>query len=321
MISVLVTGASGFVGSALSLHLAANGFAVIRAVRRSTVGSQSDSEIAVGSINALTDWRAAIGSCSIIVHTAAHVHITANKAVDSLEEFRRVNVEGTINLATQAAAAGVKRFIYFSSIGVNGSETSGAPFTAEDIPAPYSPYTQSKYEAECALRALLHDSKMQLVIIRAPLVYDSKAPGHFKQLLDLVRKGIPLPFGAIQNRRSFVSLDNLVDFVRVCCEHPSAAGETLLVSDGDDLSTPELIRCLGDGMLRKTLLVPVPIDILFVMASLVGKNEQLRKLCSSLTICIDKTTQLLAWHPPVLSRWALKRAAANYLSDIHKYTR
>jgi len=245
------------------------------------------------------------------VHCAARVHVMADTAANPLAEFRRVNVQGTLNLARQAAAAGVRRFAFVSSIGVNGAETFGLPFSAQDVAAPHSPYAVSKYEAELGLQALAAETGMEVVIIRPPLVYGLGAPGNFGSLIRWLRRGVPLPLGAIHNQRSLVSLDNLVDLIVTCLTHPAAINQTFLVSDGEDVSTTELLRRMGQALGRPARLVPVPVSWLKLAAKLVGKPDVAQRLCGSLQVDIEKTRRLLGWTPPLSLDQGLKRAAGN----------
>jgi len=230
-------------------------------------------------------------------------------APDPLEEFRRVNVLGTLNLARQAASAGVRRFVFVSSIGVNGAETFQQPYTALDSASPHSPYAVSKYEAELGLQALAAETGMEVVIIRPPLVYGPNAPGNFGSLMRWLQRRVPLPLGAIHNQRSLVALDNLVDLIVVCLTHPAAANQIFLVSDGEDVSTTELLRRMGQALGRPARLVPLPASILKLAAAMVGKPDVAQRLCGSLQVDIEKTRRLLSWTPPLSLAEGLKKAA------------
>ncbi len=258
---VLVTGATGFVGAALVQRLLENKSAaeIVAAVRSytNTLPAGVKQEI-FGDLMGKVDWQSALEDISSVVHCAARVHVMADTAADPLEEFRRVNVQGTLNLARQAAAAGVGRFVFVSSIGVNGAETFQRPFTAHDEVAPHSPYAISKFEAEQGLRVLAAQTGMEVVIIRPPLVYGPGVKANFAAMMRWLKRGVPLPLGAIYNRRSLVALDNLVDFIVLCLTHPAAANQTFLVSDGEDVSTTGLLRRMGQAMGRPARLIPVP---------------------------------------------------------------
>jgi UDP-glucose 4-epimerase len=265
-----------------------------------------------GDLEPATDWSVALGGILVVVHCAARVHVMADTAANPLEEFRRVNVQGTLNLARQAAAAGVRRFVIVSSIGVNGAETFQRPFTAHDEAAPHSPYAASKYEAELGLQALAAETGLEVVIIRPPLVYGPGAPGNFGSLMRWLKRGVPLPLGAIHNQRSLVALDNLVDLLVTCITHPAAANQTFLVSDGEDVSTTELLRRMGEAMGRPARLLPVPVSLLKLAAIVVGKPDVAQRLCGSLQVDISKTRQLLSWTPPLSLDEGLRRAAAGH---------
>ena len=312
---VLVSGANGFVGRELCTQVLARNMAVHGTTRKPVVLPGGVVPFVVGNINAETPWTNALTGCSAVVHLAARVHVMADDAVDPLEEFRRVNVQGTLNLARQAAASGVQRFVFVSTIGVNGAETFHQPFTSADQTAPHSPYAVSKYEAELGLQTLTSETGMEVVIIRPPLVYGPNAPGNFGSLVRWLRRGIPLPLGAIHNRRSMVGLDNLVDLIVTCLDHPAAANQTFLVSDGEDLSTTQLLQRLGRALGTPARLIPVPAMLLKAGAALVGKPAIAQRLCGSLQVDISKTQQLLGWVPPLSVDEGLKRAAEGYLRE------
>jgi nucleoside-diphosphate-sugar epimerase len=269
---------------------------------------------AVGSIDGNTDWMDVLTGCEVVVHLAARVHVMADTANNPLEEFLRVNVLGTLNLARRAAAAGVGRFLFISSAGVNGAETSQRPFTSADTVAPHSPYAVSKYEAELGLQALAAETGMEVVIIRPPLVYGPNAPGNFGSLMRWLSLGVPLPFGLVTtNRRSLVGLDNLVDLILTCVDNPNAANQTFLVSDSDDLSTADLLRRIGKALNRPVRLIPVPVSILKIAFSSLGKRAIAHSLLGSLQLDINKTCEVLNWKPPVSVDEGLRRAAQQRL--------
>ncbi len=309
---ILVTGGTGFVGSAVLARLDADGAVPVRAAVRSAGAriAPGIDKVVVGPLAGDTDWHAALAGVSALVHCAARVHVMEDTAADPLEEFRRVNVQGTLALARQAAAAGVRRFVFVSSIKVNGEMTAaGKPFTADDAPAPVDAYGVSKMEAEQALRALERQSGMQVVIIRPPLVYGKGVKANFAAMMRWLARGIPLPLGAIHNRRSLVALDNLVDLIVTCVRHPQAAGQTFLVSDGQDPSTTELLQRMGRAMGRPARLIPVPAACLTLGASLLGKRAVAQRLCGSLQVDIGKTRRLLGWTPPLTLDQGLQKAA------------
>jgi nucleoside-diphosphate-sugar epimerase len=311
----LVTGASGFIGSAVMSRAIQDGRMQVRGTvrQRPSRTSASAETVLVGDLGTDTDWQSALSGIDTVVHTAARAHIMRESSAQPLLEFRRANVEGTLNLARQAAAAGVHRFIFISSIGVNGAESFKRPFTAADPAAPHSPYALSKYEAECGLQQIARDSGMQFVIIRPPLVTGARAPGNFRRLMQCVSRGIPLPLGGIHNLRSIVSVDNLVDLIVTCVAHPNAADEIYLVSDNEDLSTSELLRRLGRSFDRPARLIPVPASILRAGAALMGKTAAAQQLCGSLQVDISKTRTRLGWSPPISVDEGLQRAARGFL--------
>jgi nucleoside-diphosphate-sugar epimerase len=298
---VLVTGASGFVGRALCAELRQRGFVARAAVRNSAAVSRARADtVIVGDIDGQTDWALALAGVDSVVHTAARVHVMRDTAADPLVEFRRVNVLGTLNLAKQAAAAGVRRFVFISSIGVNGWQTqSNRPFCESDAVAPHNAYALSKLEAEQGLYALAASTGMQVVVIRPPLIYGYQAPGNFATLLRAVKSGLPLPLGAVNNARSLVGLSNLLDFIVTCLVHAKAANQTFMVSDGQDVSTTVLIRAMAQAYGKWALLVPVPVWVLQAAARVLGKGEAVQRLCGNLQVDITKARTLLGWKPPV----------------------
>jgi nucleoside-diphosphate-sugar epimerase len=294
---ILVTGANGFVGSALCDRLNAEGYNLRCAVR---TPSPDENSIAVGDIGPDTQWDEALHEVDSVIHTAARAHIMKDEVPDPLAEYRKINVDGTLNLARQAAQAGVKRFIFISSIKVNGEQTPlGEPFTPEDTPAPEDPYGISKHEAEQGLQQLAQETGMDVVIIRPPLVYGPGVKGNFASMVRLVEKGIPLPLGAIHNKRSLVALDNLVDLIVTCIDHPAAANQIFLAGDGEDVSTTELLRGVAKAMGKPARLIPVPASILTLGATLLGKKAVAQRLLGSLQVDISKAREVLGWEPVV----------------------
>lgn len=312
--SILITGASGFVGGAV-LEAAQKCGMTVRPVFRNPkqakrCGDSEDQAVAVPTLGAETDWRAALKGIDVVVHCAARAHVMHDTTSDPLAEFRKVNVDGALNLARQAASAGVRRFVFISSIKVNGEATQlGCPYTAQDTPAPVDAYGISKAESEAGLRLLSQGTGLEVVIVRPPLVYGPGVKGNFASLLAWVRRGMPLPLGAVtQNRRSLVGLDNLVDLILTCVDHPKAANQTFLVSDGEDLSTTELLQRMGKAMNRPARLLPVPASLLAFAARLLGKKAVAQRLLGSLQVDISKTCELLDWTPPVSVDEGLRRA-------------
>ena len=310
---LLITGVTGFVGKAVCEQAARHGFAVKGALRIRGEMLSCIEPFVVGEINVATDWGSALRDVNAVIHLAARVHVMHDTAADPLTAFRAVNVEGTLNLARQAAAAGVRRFVFVSSIKVNGESTRpGQPFTAGDVPAPLDAYGVSKMEAEQGLRELSAQTGMKVVIIRSPLVYGPGVKANFAAMMRWLNRGVPSPLGAIHNQRSLVALDNLVDLIVTCLTHPAAANQTFLVSDGEDVSTTELLRRMGRAMGCSARLIPVPASWLKLAATLVGKQDMAQRLCSSLQVDIAKTRDLLGWRPPLSLDQGLKKAAEGY---------
>jgi len=307
---ILITGGTGFVGAGLINRLLADGASPLAAVRgEPNFRLLRCPVVTFGNIDGSTNWIDAFTGVSCVVHLAARVHIMREYASDPLAEFRRVNTEGTLHLARQAAQAGVRRFIFLSTIGVNGNSTlHGKVFAPTGTPSPHDPYSLSKYEAEIGLRSIAQSTGMEVVIIRPPLVYGANAPGNFGKLTRLVAKSFPLPFGSINNLRSFVGIDNLVDFIVTCLEHPAATNETFLVSDGEDISTPDLIRRMARAMNRPARLLPAPKSVLMAGATILGKRDVAQRLCGNLQVDISKARSLLGWVPPVSVEEGLRRA-------------
>ena len=308
---ILVTGANGFVGKSLSAELFVQGHTVQAAVRTKVAPIENVETTIVGEVNGSTDWSQSLAGVSTVVHLAARVHIMRDSAADPLAEFRAVNVHGTLNLARQAAAAGVRRFVFLSSIKVNGEHTDlGSPFNAEQRAAPQDAYGISKHEAELGLRGIAAETGMQVVIIRPPLIYGAGVKANFASLLRAVRRGVPLPLGlATHNRRSFVSLNNLVNFIITCIHHPNAANQTFLVSDNDDVSTADLLRRMAAALGVPARLIPVPLCVLKLGAKLLGKADVAQRLLGSLQVDITKNQVLLGWTPPISVADGLKATA------------
>ena len=310
---ILVTGATGFIGEHLINYLSASKEKrEIIATTRREVPNWNNKVITynVGEITATTNWRNSLKDTSVVIHCAARAHIMKEKNTNPLELYRKINTEGTLNLARQAAETGVRRFIFISSIKVNGEGTKlGKPYTDSDHPAPIDPYGISKLEAEQGLLLLAKETGMEVTIIRPVLVYGPGVKANFLSIMKWLKNGVPLPLGSIHNKRSLVSLDNLIDLIVTCIDHPEAANQVFLVSDGEDLSTSELLRRMGSALGKTTRLVPVPTRYLEMGAALLGKRHMAQRLCGSLQVDISKTRRLLGWNPPLSVDQGLKKAA------------
>src|SRR5690554_485279 len=317
MSSILLTGATGFVGRAVLDRLVHDGHRVKAAVRNPDAELEGQvGRVVITGVDADTDWTSALEEIKTVIHSAARVHVMNEHAADPLAEFRKVNVEGTLNLAQQAAASGVRRFIFISSIKVNGEGTApGLPYTVFDAPDPQDPYGISKREAEDGLRGIAQDTGMELVIIRPVLVYGPGVKANFRSMMSWVNRGIPLPLGAIHNKRSLVSLDNLVDLIVTCIDHPRAANQTFLVSDGEDLSTSEMLSKMAAALGRPARLLPVPATVLEGAAGLLGKRGVAQRLCGSLQVDIGHTRETLGWSPPVSVDQGFRAAASAFLNE------
>jgi nucleoside-diphosphate-sugar epimerase len=312
---ILVTGASGFVGTALCKSLV-NQYSLRISVRDKSVAKLcSNVDIFEAFISPDQNWSSALSGVSTVVHCAARVHVMNETAADCLVEFRRVNVDGTLNLARQAIETGVRRFIFISSIKVNGEFTDlDHPFVADQVPVPIEPYGLSKFEAEIGLMALSKETGMEVVIIRLPLVYGPGVKANFLSMMNWLQRGIPLPLGGItKNRRSFVFIDNLVDMIIACINHPAAANQTFLVSDDEDLSTAELLERMALALGCPSKLIAVPTTLITLGTKLIGRPDISQRLCGSLQVDIKKTKDLLGWSPPVTVDDGLRRTASSFL--------
>ncbi len=312
---ILVTGANGFVGQSLCAALLGLNFKVRGVIRGSKILPKGVESIDIHGVDGTTIWSKALMGCNQVIHLAARVHVIDDDISCALEQYRQVNVEGTLHLATQAAAAGVKRFIYISSIKVNGESTLlDLPFHADDKPNPQDPYGISKWEAEQGLQTVSYQTGMEVVIIRSPLVYGPGVKANFLSMMKWLQRGIPLPFGGVAiNRRSFIFLGNLVDMIITCINHPAAANQTFLVSDDEDLSTASLLDHMALALGRPLKLITVPTVLITLGAKLIGRSGISRRLCGSLQVDIKKTKDLLGWSPPVSVDEGLRQTAAHFL--------
>ncbi|MDZ7593968.1 MAG: SDR family oxidoreductase [Thiobacillus sp.] len=305
---VLVTGAAGFVGRALCHQLSATGHAVIPAVRH---GSGLPNEVVTGDIGPSTDWRMALAGCDAVVHLAARVHMMRDDAHDPLALYRETNTEATLDLARQAAQAGVKRFVFISTIKVNG-EARDAAYRETDTPGPADAYAISKWEAEQGLQRIAADTGLEVVILRPPLVYGPGVKANFLRLMRTVARGWPLPLGAIRNRRSLLYLGNFVDAIRLCVEHPGAAGQTFLLDDGQAVSTPDLVRALAHAMGRPARLLAVPVGVLELAGALLGKRAAVARLAGSLYVDSSAIRSRLGWVVPYSLQQGLAATVADW---------
>jgi len=307
---ILLTGANGFVGNVLYRRINSLNFSVKAVLRSTASGVDSKKTSSLGDIPKKTDWSEALIGIDTVVHLAARVHVMRETSHDPLAEFRLSNVEATVNLAQQAANTGVKRFIFLSTIKVNGELTQhGQKFKSDDIPNPEDAYALSKMEAEIALLEIAKETGMEVVIIRSPLVYGPGVKANFRSLMSMVSKGFPLPLGAINNnRRSLVGVDNLVDFIITCTTHPGASNQIFLVSDDEDLSTTDLLKRMYKAADTPEKLFNLPLWCLKLCLMAVRKESVYTRLCGSLQIDIDKSKQVLGWSPPLSVDEGLRRA-------------
>lgn len=292
---ILVTGASGFIGKNLCEKLLADGHAVLALHRKPPeVGC---GEVVIGDLDNINAWADRLAGIECVIHLAGRAHILGSQEQNPLEVFRKVNRDACVRLAEASLLRGVQRFVFISSIGVNGNETRGVPFTEQSLASPHAPYAIAKHEAEVELSSLLEHTPTELVIIRPPLVYGVHAPGNFRRLLKLVASGIPMPFGLVNNRRSIISVKSLCNLIALAAQHPKAVGQLFLVADEPVLSTINMVRALAQGMGRRTVQLPVPLVLLKLMSSLVGKKALYQQLCGSLEIDSSHAQRTLGWVP------------------------
>ena len=316
--TVLVTGASGFIGHHVIAELLRRSIKVRVACRRGAEVEYPVDNVEIVYLSgpgiAATDWADAVANCSAVIHLAARAHVLRDRHEDPVRAFRLANVDYARACGEAAVIAGVQRFIFMSSVGVHGGTSGAQPIQADSAFKPHTPYARSKAEAEQALSEVVRGSGMKLTVVRPPLVYGPGAPGNFGVLVRAIARGLPLPLGSLtSNRRSFVAIDNLVDLIVTCLNHPAAANQAFMVSDGEDISTADLLRRLGAAMGKPARLMPVPVGLLAFGAQLLGKREMFQSLCGSLQVDISKTCTLLNWKPPVSVDEGLRRAAQQRL--------
>lgn len=302
---VLITGANGFIGSHLTRYLRREGCTVRAAVRKDSKLTEGHN-VVVGEIDGKTSWPGALQEIDCVVHLAGRAHRMKSPGKGEADMYYRTNTEGTIHLAEEAVTAGVKRFIFISTIKVYGEGGRLVKYRADDMPEPQDDYARSKWEAEQGLRELAEKTGLEVVIIRPPLVYGKGARGNFARLVSWVERGLPVPLKAIKNKRSMVYIGNLCDLISTCIDHPQAAGKTFLVSDGQDVSTAELVSLVGSFLNRPVRLVAIPLFILKFVGSLCGKGKELQRVTESLVVEVSETNTLLGWKPP----WSLEQGIA-----------
>ncbi len=315
---ILITGANGFVGLPLSEYLTAVGHQVVGAVRSHDSLSIVNSHIqlkAIGDIDEITNWQGCLGGVECVIHLANRAHVMDEQSSDPLALYRKVNTAGTLNLARQAAAAGIKRFIFISSIKVNGESTiPGQALTWNDQHIPVDPYGLSKYEAELGLKLIAEQTGLELVVIRPPLIYGPGVKANFLKMMQWVEKGIPLPLGAIKNQRSMLGIDNFINFIELCLIHPDAVGQIFLVSDDHDVSTTELLKEIATAMHRPSRLLSIPQYYIEKLLILLGQRHISERLCGSLQLDITLAKKLLSWKPPHTFKDQLNKTDLDYLS-------
>ena len=311
---ILVTGANGFVGAHLCELLLERGHEVVAAVRSSGSAPVGSREVQISDIASFTDWTGALGGVDGVVHLAARVHVMNDRAKNPLAEFRRVNVDGSTALARAAALAGVRRFVFLSSIKVNGERTQGVPFTAHDAAAPLDPYGVSKYEAEVVLAEMARDSGLELVIVRTPLVYGPNVRGNFIKMLDLTRSGLPLPLGSVRNRRTMASIWNLVDLLEKAVVETGPAGALILAGDTFSPSTAELLREIAKLMNRPSRLFALPVNLLHFAGRVTGRAGLIKRLAGSLEVEAGSSSNNWKWSPPTTFASSIARTVEWYVA-------
>ena len=317
MNKILITGSTGFVGQKLCKKLISDNYLIREAVRSSSKKRFDKREIFnVGGIDKSTNWSASLKDIDCVIHCAARAHVMNENKLETLAIYRKVNVDGTRNLAEQCAKAGVKRLIFLSSIKVNGEKTEESfSFRHDDNPKPKDAYGISKWEAELALQQVSKKYGIEIVIIRSPLVYGPNVKGNFLKLINIAARRIPLPISRVNNIRSFVCIENLIDLISCCIKHPAAAGKIFLVSDNKDMSTPELIKKISKAMGKSQYFIPIPVFILQLLGAVIGKSSEIERLVSNLQVDCNNTFEVLGWRPPVNSDDAITETIKWYLNQ------
>lgn len=318
---VLVTGANGFIGKSLCEEMLRQGWQVKAAMRTSIQMPEGIEVVEIENIDGDTDWKSALQEVAVIIHLAARVHVMQDDVENPLQAYLKVNLHGTENLAQQAARAGVKRFVFVSTIKVNGEETDGhSRYTEQDLPTPQCPYSISKWQAEQVLHRIAQESDLQVVIIRPPLVYGPGVKGNFNHLLAAIDKGIPLPLAGAHNKRSLIYVGNLVSALIVCATHPVATGQTYLVSDGKDISTAFLVKKISEALGRANRSFYFPAMLLRIAASVLGRADQIDRLFGALRISDAKLRGELSWNAPYTFEQGLTVTAAWYRQHLKQVT-
>jgi nucleoside-diphosphate-sugar epimerase len=306
---ILVTGATGFIGNKLCQALSMRGDAVV-AVTKKQVNIDNNITVINKVLSKETDWQDCLKDIDVVIHLAGRAHVMKDVSENPYQAYADINIHATKHLAEQAALSGVKRFIFLSSVKVNGERTNADAFNESDIPQPEDDYGKTKYEAEKALNQVSKDTEIEVVIIRPPLVYGEGVKANFKSLIKLAQLNIPLPFGGIYNKRSLVYIENLIDFILLCTHHPSAANQTFLISDDEDVSTSQLIKHIKDASGKRHLLLPIPQSWLRFMFKLIGKSALSDRLCANLQVDITKAKTLLNWKPPYTFKEGIERTVS-----------
>jgi len=317
---IFITGANGFVGNALAHQLGSQGYRVTRFIHRpkSQSANEPGENVVIGDLEELIDWGQILESLDIVIHLAARVHIMKDTLIAPFSEFQKINTDATLNLARSAAQSGIKRFIYLSSIKVNGEQTTpGKPFSEVDPPAPEDAYAISKLEAEHGLHEIAQKHNLEVVIIRPPLIYGPGVKANFLSMMEWLNMGIPLPLGAIDNKRSLLGLDNLLNFIVTCIEHPAAANEVFMIADGEDLSTTELLRRVGNALGKSVRLFSIPQKFSEIGLQIMGKRSLRQRLFGTLQINITKANELLGWNPPYSIEEGLRKVAQDFIRSKH----